>query len=217
MGSRPALRAALAFVALVGADVLHAGAASAAAVPPNLIKDPGAEQATPSGWSQVPVPWWRVDSGTEFTAIAYGTSGGFPTNSSPGPADRGRSFFSGGTSGTYSGATQAISLKDYLPMIQAGNASFSMTGWFGGYSAQGDLAYLDVYWKDANGGVLGAGRVGPVTESQRGGVTGLVRRTTSGIIPRKAVKASVHLHMVRSDGTYNDGYADNLSLTIQHR
>jgi len=213
MGSRSAFRAALVFVALVGADVVHAGAASASSVPPNLIKDPGAEQAWPNGGT-VGVPGWKADAGTDFTAIAYGTSGGFPTTTSPGSPSRGKNFFAGGTSGSHSGATQAVALTGYSTLIQSGAARFSLSGWLGGYSTQGDYAYAYVYWQDSAGGIIGSGRIGPVSESARGGVTGMLHRSTSGTVPRKTAKAYVHLYMVRTDGTYNDGYADDLSLTI---
>src|SRR5579862_6357073 len=65
----------------------HPGAAKVV----NLIKDPGAERAkSDSDGGQVKVPGWNLAKKSQFTAVAYGTSGGFPTSTSPGPKHRGK-------------------------------------------------------------------------------------------------------------------------------
>jgi hypothetical protein len=58
---------------------------SAASAPVNLIRDSGAEGATPdSDGNKVPVADWTTGANDNFTSVAYGTSG-FPTSTSPGP------------------------------------------------------------------------------------------------------------------------------------
>lgn len=42
----------------------------------------------------------------------------------------------------------------------------------------------------------------------------MLLRSKTGTVPVTASQAEVTLSMVREDGTYVDGYADNLSLTI---
>jgi hypothetical protein len=181
----------------------------------NLIKDPGAEGAKPdSGGGKVKVPRWTPAKGSQFTAVAYGASGGFPLSSSPGPKHRGKNFFAGGPSGNTSGASQTDSLKAYARLIGKGKAKFTLSGWLGGFSSQTDRATLTVTWTTAKGKALGHTTIGPVTATQRHDVTGLLRRAKSGTVPKGAAEAVLRLHMVRDDGEYVDGYADNLSLTI---
>src|ERR1700682_418168 len=105
----------------------------------NLIKNGGAE-AIP-GFS--PVPGWNITGA--FTVVAYGASGGFPGPSpspgTPGPPDQGtpsnKNFFAGGNA-SISTATQEIDLTANAADINAGNVSYDLSGWLGGFSTDGD-------------------------------------------------------------------------------
>jgi hypothetical protein len=190
-------------------------AVAAAVAPVNLIRDPGAEQAAPdTSGGKVVTPHWTTGKGDMFTAVAYGASGGFPYAKSPGPKKRGRSFFAGGPSGNTSAGKQTDSLAPDKKLISAGKARFALGAYLGGFSDQTDYATLTVTWETAKGVVLGHTTVGPVTAKQRKNVTGLLPRGKSGLVPKAARLAVVTLKMVRQDGSYVDGYADNLSLTI---
>jgi hypothetical protein len=203
---------------LVPAMAQAAPAAHAAKPPVNLIKDAGAEQAKPdSDGGVVKVPDWTPAKGSQFTATAYGASGGFPDKTTPGPKERGKAFFAGGPSGNTSGATQSESLKADASLIKAGKAAFTLSAWLGGWSDQGDHCSFTVTWKNAAGQALSHTTVGPVTEAQRKGVTKFLLRTAHGTVPKTAVTALLTLRMVREDGSYIDGYADNLSLTITRK
>jgi hypothetical protein len=197
-----------------------AGARStrAATTPVNLIRNAGAEGATPdSVGGKVHVNAWTVAHADQFTAVAYGVPA-FPDQNSPGPLHRGDNFFAGGPDGTSANGTQIVSLSDYRTMISAGNAAFDLSGWLGGYSSQRDAATLSVTWRNGAGDAVGAvTKIGPVSAAARQDVTGMLRRHASGAVPVKARSVLVKLHMGRADGTYNDGYADNLSLTITHK
>jgi hypothetical protein len=207
--------AALASAAVAPAVAEAASHPAAKAKVVNLIKDPGAEGAkADSDGGKVKVPGWKPAKGSQFTATAYGAEGGFPDSSSPGPKHRGKNFFAGGPSGNTSGATQSDSLKADARLIGSGKAKFTLSGWLGGFSSQGDYAKLTVTWTTAKGKALGHATIGPVTPAQRKDVTGLLFRGTSGAVPKGAAQAVLTLHMVREDGEYIDGYADNLSLTI---
>jgi len=210
--------AAAIMTAVAGAAVLPPVAAQATTTTPvNLIKNHGAEKASPnSSGGQVTVKHWTPVRGTSFTAVAYGTRG-FPGPHSPGPGHRGRNFFAGGPRGRTSGATQALKIGPYLSLIHSGHAKFTLSGWLGGEGGKGDYATLTVTWKSVRGRVLGHTTIGPVTEHQRHGVSGLQRRTRNGLVPRRASQAVVSLRMVRTARGYIDGFADNLSLTIMRR
>jgi hypothetical protein len=216
--SAAAIVTATAGLAVLPAATAQAGVAGVAgrpaAAPVNLIKNHGAEKATPtSSGGTVTVKHWTPARGTSFTAVAYGTRG-FPGPHSPGPGHRGHNFFAGGPRGRTSGATQAVKISSYVSLIRSGHAEFTLSGWLGGEGARGDYATLTITWKSAHGQVLGHTTIGPVTERQRHGVSGLQRRTKAGLVPRRTSQATVSLRMVRTRPGYIDGFADNLSLTI---
>ena len=225
--SAAAIVTATAGVAVLPAAAVQAMTAQAApartarsavtAAPVNLIKDHGAEKATPnSHGGPVPVKHWTPVRGTSFTAVAYGTRG-FPGPHSPGPGHRGHNFFAGGPRGRTSGATQALKIGAYPSLIRGGHAAFTLSGFLGGEGTRGDYATLTITWKSVHGRVLGHATIGPVTERQRHGVSGLERRTRTGLVPRRTSQAVVSLRMVRTRPGYIDGLADNLSLTISRK
>jgi hypothetical protein len=111
-------------------------------------------------------------------------------------------------------ATQTISLKPYLTAIQAGTETFNASAWLGGFSTQTDQALVEIDWKHGKTVVGTSVTLGPVTEADRGGVTEFLQRTATGTVPSNANHAFVQLSLVKLQGSYNDGYADNLSLTL---
>jgi hypothetical protein len=208
--SAAAVMAVAAGMSLVPAT---AQAAPAAAAPVNLIKNHGAEKASPTRTGGVvPVKHWTPTRGS-FTAVAYGTRG-FLTQKSPGPKHRGNNFFAGGPGRTSTGARQEVSLDGLITLIRSGKAQFTLAGWLGGEGAKADDTTLTVTWKSIRGQVLGHATIGPVTEVQRKGVSELQRRQTTGLVPPRTSVAIVNLYMARRSPGYVDGFADNLSLTI---
>ncbi len=182
----------------------------------NLIVNGDAEEGVGSSdGSPVPVPGWTVTG--EATAVQYGvvTSGGaYPAATDPGPVNRGLNFFSGGQNDTTSTLAQTISLASYATGIDAGAVTFALQGYLGGFSTQDDNAVLSVSFKNASGTELAAATIGPVTEPDRSGLTGLLLRSTTGSVPVGSRSVVVTVTMTRLQGTYNDGYADNLSLVL---
>ncbi|HCT77043.1 MAG TPA: hypothetical protein DGT23_10730, partial [Micromonosporaceae bacterium] len=143
--------------------------------------------------------------------IAYGTSG-YPSSTSPGPADRGTSFFGGGTSAR-TRLQQTITLP-LVPEIDAGQARFTFGGWLGGYAGQDDGVRLSLEFLDSSGLPRGVAVLGPVTAGERSSTTGLWQRIATGIVPPGSRTARVLLLFTRDGGTSNDGYADSLTLTL---
>ena len=193
------------------------GPASAVTGAPNLIKNPGAESGPGSGTGgTVAVPDWTVPSGGTFTAVKYGTPGGFLTLSEPGPQQRGTNFFAGGPASSAARADQTISLAGYAGIIASG-ATYHLSAWLGGYAGQDDNTTVTIAWEKASGAFLGATMIGPVSAADRDNKTELLYRGKRGPVPHGTAKAVVNVEMTRSAGSYNDGYADNLSLTIMPR
>jgi hypothetical protein len=180
----------------------------------NLVVNGDAESDTgaPSN-SQIIKPTGWTTTG-EFTAVQYGASGGFPDKNSPGPPDRGKNFFGGGNVAK-STATQTIDLSSGAQAIDAGGVTYTLGGWLGGYGNQDDNAQMTVTFLNAAGSALGAGRIGPVTAASRHSTTGLFRRTATGSVPAHARAARVVITATRLEGTYNDGYSDDLSLALK--
>jgi hypothetical protein len=195
-------------------------ATAATAKSANLIKDPGAESAKPVGVAggQVPVPRWTPLPGAQVTAVKYGTPD-FIEKTSPGAKGHGHNFFAGaeGLPNT-GGATQLVPLTTYQKWIATGKAKFTLSGWFGGWESQRDYATLTVIWQNAQGVAVGkATAIGDVTPHQRKNVTGLLARSKTGLVPKGATQALVKLKLVRLDGGYDDGYADNLGLVLTQK
>lgn len=167
----------------------------------NLITNPGAENGL-TGWSTV--------EGAP-AVIVYGTSG-YPTQTGPGPADRGARFFTGGTVAT-SRMRQTVTLPGTAG-IDAGTTRYDIEAWLGGYASQKDRAQLTVTFLSASGSTTGTVVLGPITAADRGNVTGLFQRSATGYVPGGSRTAQAELLFIRSGGNANDGYADSISLVL---
>jgi hypothetical protein len=177
----------------------------------NLLLDPGAEAGPGSNEDTVvKVPDWQQTGG--FTAAQYAWSGGDISATTPGPKDRGKNYFYGGPDAARSTGTQTIKLA--AAGIAGGHATFVLSGWLGGYSSQGDNAAVYMTLESASGASLATATLGPVTEAQRDGNSELLSRHVSGPVPAATRTVVVKLVFSRTDGSDNDGMADNLSLVF---
>jgi hypothetical protein len=213
---------ALVIATLLGARFPSAGASHGprAVVPAvtktkNLIKNPGAEAGNgSSNGSIVHVPNWSHNEGHAATAVRYGASGGFPDSNTPGPPSRGHNFFAGGPSASVQGFQQDINASGYRAAIDAGRAGFVLKAWLGGFQEGGDNASATVAFYDGGGHVLDFATIGPVTSAQRNNQTKFLLRSAGGQVPAGTRKVIVLIRFNYSDGSYNDAYADNLSLVL---
>jgi len=200
------------FAAAIAAMVVSVGAPARAATTVNLVKNGGAEASTGTH-----IPGWTHTTGTTLAAAKYGSANGFPTKSSPGPAHRGKNFFTGGKDSQFSNEVivQTISLSKYVAKIKGGHVTMKVSGFFGGVASQKDNAGLDVLFKDGGGMILGSDTtIGLVTPAQRHNVTGLLYRSATVTVPKSARSIYLDLFLDRIDGDYNNGYADNISVTL---
>ncbi len=180
----------------------------------NLILNPAAEvgSAAVNDSGVLPPPSWQTTS--NFTQIIYGASSGFPLTTSPGPAKRDKKFFAGGPSNALSTAAQLVNIWTLASPIDGGDVTFTFSGFFGGYASQNDNAVVNVNFLDAAKKSLRQLSIGSVMASDRANQTGLLRRELRGSVPKKSRFIRVTLTMTRISGSYNDGYADNLSLVL---
>ncbi len=181
----------------------------------NLIANGDAESGPGTMDGSMPVttiPGWTASG--NFDVVAYGATSGYPVDTDPGPPNRGKNFFAGGPDDDVSTGTQTIDVSNKAAAIDSGSANYTLSGWLGGYAGQEDNAVLSLQFQDASGKTLGQAQIGPVTSANRQGVTALVQQSTQGTAPKGTRKILVTLTMTRVEGSSNDGYADNLSLTL---
>ncbi len=169
------------------------------------------------------IPGWQRQ-GT-FSVVCYGADGGFPATDDQGPANRGKSFFTGGpdqgadgssVDNTTTSATQTIDIAVLASLTDSGTISYALSGYFGGYSSQGDNAILTVQFLNASQHEVGKTTLGGVNAKDRQGNTGLLERQSNGKLPKGTRMIKLTLTMNKLEAAYNDGYADNLSLILHH-
>ena len=183
----------------------------------NLIVNGNAEDGPGSdnGYANAPTMpgWTRVGA---LNVVKYSVGAGFPIATDPGPVNRGANFITGGAGGGVSVATaaQTIDISALSANVDAGTTTFNLAGYLGGYLDQDDDAVLTITFKNVGGGALGSATIGPVTPGDRGNINALLLRQQAGTVPVGARSIDVLLTMTRRDGSYNDGYADNLSLLL---
>lgn len=191
------------------------GDARATAYGTNLIVNGAAEAEAPSatGFEVVPVitGWTRTGN---LTIVPWSGVGDFPDNADPGPAIRGAGFFAGGPSNASSQMLQSIDVSDLAGAIDAGGVNYSLVGYLGGFATQGDNATLHLTFRDAVAAAVGSTAIGPVTATDRGSSTGLLRRSQAGVVPVGTRSLELRLACARLVGSYNDGYADSLTLVL---
>lgn len=157
-----------------------------------------------------------------LTVVQYGAAGGFPLTTDPGPQDRGKNFFAGGPYKDNNGnntttMTQNIDVSAFGIALDTGKVPFTLSGYLGGYTGQDDNATLTIEFLGGLNKVLGQAHIGPVLGAERQSATALLQKSTTGVLPAGTRTIKVTLLMTKpdasdGDSSYNDGYADNLSL-----
>lgn len=191
----------MAFRHLIATALLAVTCSSQAAVVygSNLVVNGDAEAGV-AGWT-------GYSTYDMFQSVNYGSSWVLPTQ--PGPADRGSKMFTG--LGQYAVGYQTLDFG----LATTQSIAFSLSGWLGGWTSQGDNALFYVQFLDAAGGEIGSAAIGPVTPGDRDNQTGLLYREAEGLLPVGTSQLSFWLSMERLNPSDNDGYADNLAFVLQ--
>lgn len=191
------------------------GAGAAPGVAKNLIVNGNAERGdavNDASSMSNDIPGWTRTG--KFTLVEYGASGGFPDATVQTAVKGGKSFFAGGPANPGSAISQEIRVASLAKLIDSGKARATLSGYIGGYASQNDSLVATATFLSAAGAKLGAVKIGPVSAAARKSVTGMLPKTASAVVPRKTRTIRVALGANRNDGSYNDGYADNLVLTL---
>ncbi|HEY1834924.1 MAG TPA: hypothetical protein VGG08_10835 [Solirubrobacteraceae bacterium] len=202
-------------VTLVASCALLAPASTAyaAGLPINLLQNPDAETGAGATGSEgkTPPPGWSVTG--DFSVVQYGASGGFPEATVASAIGGGKNFFSGGNEAV-STATQTVDVSSFATAIDAGHQAVTLSGDLGGYSTQGDNMVVTATYLNVTGGSLGTLTIGPVTAEERKDETTLLARTTNGTVPAGTRSIQVTMTSTRLEGAYDDGYGDNIVLSL---
>ncbi len=188
--------------------------AQGVAVDKNIIFNGDAEAGpgAPDDSKVVPAPGWTATG--KFTVVQYGASGGFQDQKAAGPKDRGKNYFVGGPDNEQSSAQQSIDVSSMATLIDAQQLTYKFEGWLGGFGGQNDNATVTAEFFDGSGKSLKKTAIGPVKAADRKGEDGSVLRSTAGAVPKGTRKITIVMTFVRTDGSYNDGSVDNLSLVL---
>lgn len=112
---------------------------------------------------------------------------------------------------------QVVDLTGYADpnLIDTGTVNFNVSAWLGGRDNQADRVVVSVSFENQTGTTIGSTTtIGPVTNSDRGGVTELLYRDTTGIVPIGARSVTVQVSFIKSYGGYNNGFADNIGIYL---
>lgn len=197
-------------VAAVAVGVALAATPAAVSRPSagNLLQNGDAEAgAGATGNGVIPPPGWSTTGA--FTAGQYGATG-FP----PAPPGGGSNLFAGGPGQPVSTATQTVNVSSSAAAIDAGQMQATLAALLGGWESQEDSATVQATFLGESGGALGSFGIGPVTAGDRGGKSTLLPRSASAPVPAGTRSIRIVITARRSSGIYNDGYSDNVSLTL---
>ncbi len=160
---------------------------------------------TPSGWTPSP---------SGITEVAYDAVPPMPKLS--GGAGN-TAYFIGGNGSTTREMTQVIDLSAGAAELDGGKVYATLSGELGGWDSQPDRAIVTAAFRDASDQTIRTVTLPTVTSSDRAGVTKLLARSTTELVPAgtRSVRMTVQFLFVTSGGhTYNDASADNLALVL---
>ena len=179
----------------------------------NLILNPGAEaySGTADGFNMITPNHWTANGNP--TVVQYDSGYGSSILVRK-PGNGGDAFFAGGPTDESDDFFQNIDLSSISAAVDAGQVSFTLGALIGGRSTDGDNATVSVNFRDASETAISEISTASVSAGDRDNRTKFIGRTRSGTVPADARFAQIQIHFKRDDGSYNDGFADNLSLVL---
>ncbi|WP_181799591.1 alkaline phosphatase family protein [Kitasatospora acidiphila] len=180
------------------------------------IANPDAETDTcgsGSGGGGYPVQGWTATA-NQPQQVCYG-SPTYPTAAQgpQAPAAPGDAFFDGGPYAS-SQMTQTVDVTGQATQIGTGTLPYTLSGWLGGYSTQGDNVGVVATFLDASGASLGTATLAPVTPAQRNNRTELIQEQATGTVPVGTASVQFTASFTRQAGTDDDGYLGDLSMSF---
>jgi hypothetical protein len=131
-------------------------------------------------------------------------------------ADGGNNFFTGGRGSANSTMTQLVDVSSLASLIDLSAIRYDLSGWFGGFAGNNDLAYLTARFLDATSGELGSVTIGGYSPADLGYQTKMLFDSDYGKLPAGTRTIEMKLFMQIDGAGYNDAMADNLSLVLTY-
>lgn len=209
-------RLRLAVFLATGAALITPGPAQATVPAGNLVKNPGADAAAgESDATGAAIPSWGTAG--RLSAVKYATTvSGYPTTTVRDAIGGGANFFSGGVNDDTSIADQIVDLSAAQPEIDAGQVSVALSAYLGGSGTDGDNVTVKAEFQDASSDNTFLTIVlGPVTAAQRQNQTTLLPRSATATVPPLSRHIRLTITATRTDANRNNGYADNISATLE--
>ncbi|MBV8346869.1 MAG: hypothetical protein JOZ49_04815 [Mycolicibacterium sp.] len=197
--------------ALIGATTSPAGAVTTG----NLLRNGDAEEhlCTDDWTAQTPVPGWTVLRGAASVTCwsAFGYTGDIPAL--PASGTPGLALFA--APGADTAIEQVVDVSSAAGAIDRGDVTFKLSGWLGGWRDRPEQAVLTAIFLDRDGRATGAPVVvaGAGAEA-RGRATALLARSERGAVPAGTRHVAVTVDFVSGISSFQNAYADNLSLTL---
>lgn len=152
-----------------------------------------------SATATVPMPGWATSPNFTATTVNPATGTG---------------VLWGGPNNAQSFARQLIDVTSQQSEIDSGNRFADLSAKIGGYGGQDDHGTVKARFTAGDGTVLGTLETDTVTAAQLGGKTGYADRATKGLVPAGTRYIEVELLATRVNGTSNDVFFDDVSLTL---
>jgi Ca2+-binding RTX toxin-like protein len=145
--------------------------------------------------------------------VQYGAFG-FPDATLSTSIGGGANFFAGGP-GPNSVAEQIIDVSAAQEEVDAGLLSLELSAHIGGFLTDADNMTITAALESDDGDtIFETVQIGPVSDADRGDITDLLPRSTRAEVPAGTRKIRLLMSAVRTDGAYNDAYADNVSIVF---
>jgi hypothetical protein len=194
--------------------LLRPGAATAASTSENLLINGDAErQRCTDDWTaQTSIPGWRVTRGAAAVLCyaAFRFTGERPVI--PKGASAGAALFA--APGADTAMEQVVEVGAADAAIDEGQVEFTLSGWLGGWRDRPGCA-VTANFLDRRGRATGSPVViaDPDAHARRG-VTGLLAHSARGLVPAGTRRIRVTVQFLSGVTSFNDAYADNISLTL---
>jgi hypothetical protein len=186
-----------------------------AATSPNLIVNGDAEahRCTKDWTAETPIPGWRVVRGAAsvlcYSAFAFLSE----TPVTPDTPPRGKALFA--APGADTAMEQSVDVGAAREGIDRGAVRYELSGWLGGAGDRPERATLTAVFLDGEGRATGAPAIlaGP-DAAARDYTTGLVAEKASGAIPARTRRIVVTVAFVSGMTSFQNAFADNISLAL---
>jgi Phosphoesterase family len=181
----------------------------------NLLVNGNAEvQRCTNDWTaQTSIPGWRVTRGAASVLCYSAFTLGAETPITPSGGARGKALFA--APGADTAMEQMVDVGAAASAIDERQVRFDLSAWLGGWRDRPERATLTALFLDDDGKSTASPIViADVDAEARGHLTGLVERRAKGLVPPGTRRIRVTLQFLSAMTSFQNAYADNISLTL---